>query len=113
MLVGVPKETKDREFRVGVVPDGVRALIAAGHEVWAEHDTGVGSGFSDDDYRAAGARVVDTTQAWSDAELIVKPGASEGPDYGPSVEAPEDRARLGAEAEIALLAADDDEAAAQ
>ena len=55
MMIGVPKEIKDHEYRVGVTPDGVRALRHAGHEVLVEPTAGAGSGFSDDQYRQAGA----------------------------------------------------------
>ncbi len=72
MRIGVPRETKDREFRVGVVPDGVAQLVAAGHELWVEHGAGLGSGFSDEAYAAVGARLVETAEAWSDPELVVK-----------------------------------------
>jgi alanine dehydrogenase len=72
MRIGVPKESKDREFRVGMTPDGVLALVKAGHEIWVEQGAGLGSGFSDDDYRVAGAELVDRKQAWSEPELIVK-----------------------------------------
>lgn len=71
MRIGVPRETKDREYRVGVVPDGVRQLAAAGHEVWVEQAAGEGSGLGDDRYRQAGARIVETREAWS-ADLVVK-----------------------------------------
>jgi alanine dehydrogenase len=71
MRVSVPRETKDREHRVGVVPDGVRALVAKGHEVRVEKEAGAGSGFSDEDYTRAGATVVGTEEAWS-GELVVK-----------------------------------------
>jgi len=72
MRVGVPRETRDREFRVGLLPDGVRALVAAGHEVLVERRAGVGSGFGDEMYAAAGAKLVDTADAWADSELLVK-----------------------------------------
>lgn len=72
MRIGVPKETKDREFRVGVVPDGVRMLVRQGHEICVEEDAGLGSGFSNDAYREAGARIVSAEEAWSDPDLIVK-----------------------------------------
>ena len=51
MIIGVPKEVKDHEFRVSLTPDGVQALCAAGHAVWVEPTAGEGSGFSDEDYR--------------------------------------------------------------
>jgi alanine dehydrogenase len=72
VIVGVPRESKDREFRVGMVPDGARELIEAGHEVWVERDAGVGSGLGDDRSLDVGARVVDPEQAWSEVDLIVK-----------------------------------------
>ncbi len=71
MRIGVPKETRDREARVGIVPDGVRSLVAAGHEVIVEHSAGLGSGFTDAAYEEAGATLVDTAEAWS-APLVVK-----------------------------------------
>ena len=72
MRVGVPRETKNMEFRVGLVPDGVRQLVAMGHEVLVERDAGAGSGFPDASFEAAGAQVVDVSEAWSAPELIVK-----------------------------------------
>jgi alanine dehydrogenase len=72
MRIGVPRETKDRELRVGLVPDGVRSLVKAGHDVLIERGAGVGSGFGDDAYRQAGARMVSAEEAWSSPELVVK-----------------------------------------
>ena len=72
MRIGVPRETKDREFRVGLVPDGARALVKAGHDVRIEGGAGIGSGFSDDAYQQAGARLVSTEEAWSEPDLVVK-----------------------------------------
>jgi len=72
MRIGVPRESKDMEFRVGMVPDGVRQLAAEGHEVWVESGAGLGSGFDDARYEAAGARIVDVQDAWTSADLIVK-----------------------------------------
>lgn len=72
MRIGIPKETKDREFRVGAVPDGVRALVRAGHEVLVEAGAGEGSGFADADYREAGARSVATDEVWAVPDLVVK-----------------------------------------
>src|SRR6516165_267614 len=72
MRIGVPRETKDHEGRVGIVPDGVRQLVAAGHELLVERGAGTGSGFSDERYREAGARMVGVEEAWSAPELIVK-----------------------------------------
>ena len=73
MIIGVPKEVKDHEFRVSLTPDGARVLCAAGHTVWIEPSAGTGSGFSDDEYRKAGARLASSKeQLFRDAELIVK-----------------------------------------
>ena len=55
MLVGVPKEIKDNEYRVGLIPSTVRELTANGHQVLVETNAGVGAGLTDDDYKAAGA----------------------------------------------------------
>ncbi len=72
MRIGVPRESKDMEFRVGMVPDGVRQLTANGHEVWVEHGAGLGSGFDDGDYQVAGARIVDVAAVLAEPDLIVK-----------------------------------------
>ena len=60
MIVGVPKEIKNHEYRVGLTPRSVRELVAHGHEVLVETGAGAGIGFSDDDYRAAGAQIAAT-----------------------------------------------------
>jgi len=73
MLVGVPREIKNHEYRVGLTPQSVRELVAQGHPVLVERDAGAGIGASDDEYRAAGAAVVDTAgEVYGRAELIVK-----------------------------------------
>ena len=72
MRIGVPRETKDREYRVGMVPDGVRQLVAGGHHVLVQRGAGEGSGLDDDAYARAGARLVDAEEAWSSADLVVK-----------------------------------------
>lgn len=73
MKVGVPKEIKILEYRVGMVPAGVRELVHDGHEVIVETDAGAGIGMTDADYEAAGARVVTTAkEVFAEAELIVK-----------------------------------------
>ncbi len=71
MRIGIPRETKTAEYRVGLVPDGVAALRAAGHDVAVEHGAGIGSGFSDEQYQARGASLVGREEVWS-AELVVK-----------------------------------------
>jgi alanine dehydrogenase len=73
MIIGVPKEIKDHEYRVSVTPDGVRALRQAGHEVLVEPSAGAGSGYSDDQYRQAGATLASSKDTlFRDAALIVK-----------------------------------------
>ena len=73
MIVGVPKEVKNDEYRVGLRPVGAELLTQDGHKVLLERGAGIGSGFPDDDYAAAGAQIVDSAaEIWSSAELIVK-----------------------------------------
>jgi alanine dehydrogenase len=73
MIIGVPKEIKDHEYRVSVTPDGVRSLREAGHEVLVEPSAGTGSGYSDEQYGQAGAKLAPSKEAlFRDAALIVK-----------------------------------------
>jgi alanine dehydrogenase len=73
MLIGVPRERKTLERRVAITPDGAKRLIAAGHSLLIERDAGLGSSFSDDDYRASGCTIVHTlAEVWKNAELVVK-----------------------------------------
>lgn len=73
MLVGVPKETKDNEYRVGIVPSTVRELTEKGHRVMIEAQAGAGAGFEDADYRNAGGEMAANGDAiFGSAELIVK-----------------------------------------
>ncbi|HEY7493030.1 MAG TPA: alanine dehydrogenase [Candidatus Tectomicrobia bacterium] len=71
MQVGIPKETKDKEHRVALTPGGAKTLHQAGHTVLVQAGAGLGAGFSDAHYLAAGARVVPVEQAW-EAELVLK-----------------------------------------
>ncbi len=71
MLIGVPREIKDRENRVALTPGGVRALVGAGHSVCVERDAGAGSGYGDAEYADAGAILGEAAEAWA-AELVVK-----------------------------------------
>ncbi|WP_254563521.1 alanine dehydrogenase [Oscillatoria sp. HE19RPO] len=72
MEIGVPKETKDREYRVGLSPSSVRVLTEHGHSVFIETHAGVGSGFSDQEYVHSGGKIVPTAKdAWS-REFVVK-----------------------------------------
>ncbi len=72
MVVGVPKETKVAEQRVALTPAGARALSDAGHDVLVETGAGTGSSFRDEEYAAAGARVVDVVEVWDKALLVLK-----------------------------------------
>jgi len=72
MLIGVPREIKDHEYRVGATPQGVRELCAAGHAVKVETGAGARVGFSDEAYAAAGAEIVPDARAAYAADLIVK-----------------------------------------
>ena len=73
MLIGVPKEIKDNEFRVGMTPAVVAELLHHGHTVLVEASAGLGSGLTDDEYRAAGATIVSTAaEIFERAEMIVK-----------------------------------------
>ena len=72
MLVGVPKEIKDNEYRVAITPGGVHQLVRYGHQVAVETGAGEGSGFADEQYRKAGAKIAPkSADAWS-AEMVVK-----------------------------------------
>ena len=73
MLIGVPKEIKNNEFRVGMTPAKVREVAAHGHQVLVQTQAGMGIGQSDDDYRAVGAAIADSTEdVFAQAEMIVK-----------------------------------------
>jgi alanine dehydrogenase len=73
MRVGVPKEVKADEYRVGMMPVGVATLVSAGHEVMVEEHAGVASGFTDDDYRKAGATIVATAaEIFAKSDMVVK-----------------------------------------
>ena len=72
MEIGVPKESKDQEFRVGLSPSSVRVLRENGHNIFVETHAGTGAGFTDDDYKSAGAEIVSTADAAWNRDLIVK-----------------------------------------
>ena len=72
MQIGVPRERKTLEKRVAITPAGAKTLTSQGHTVLIETGAGLGSSFSDDDYRAAGCKVVMTlADVWRNAELVV------------------------------------------
>ncbi len=73
MVIGVPKEIKNNEYRVGIVPSGVEELVADGHSVLVETRAGLGSGLPDRDFATAGAEIVADAQAvWQRADLVMK-----------------------------------------
>ena len=73
MLVGVPKEIKNNENRVAMVPAGVDAMVSRGHKVFIEKNAGLGSGITDDDYKAVGAQIIDSAaDVFARADMIVK-----------------------------------------
>src|SRR3954470_12193443 len=73
MLIGVPKEVKDNEYRVGMTPAGVKAMIDAGHKVIVETRAGIGSSIADDDFKDAGAKIVGSAEeVWKRADMVVK-----------------------------------------
>jgi alanine dehydrogenase len=73
MKIGIPREVKNNEYRVAITPSGVHELVVHGHEVFVEKDAGEGSSIADEDYTAAGARILDTADAvWETGDLILK-----------------------------------------
>ncbi len=73
MKIGVPKEIKTNENRIALVPAGAESLVSAGHSVLVEKGAGIGSGFSDEDYTAVGAKIApDAAAVWKDSEMIMK-----------------------------------------
>lgn len=73
MIIGVPKEVKNHEYRVGLRPDQVKELVNLGHQIYVEKSAGQGAGFTDHEYFLAGAYLTDTPhEVWGEADLIVK-----------------------------------------
>ncbi|MBS1794356.1 MAG: alanine dehydrogenase [Acidobacteria bacterium] len=82
MKIGLPKEIKDNEYRVGLTPAGVNALSNAGHEVFVQKTAGEGSGFSDELYVKAGGTLLDTAdEVWATGDMIVKVKEPVAPEY--------------------------------
>lgn len=82
MIVGLPKEIKDNEYRVGLTPAGVRALSDSHHQVIVERTAGEGSGFDDALYQRAGAQIIDSADdVWAKADMIVKVKEPIEPEY--------------------------------
>ena len=73
MIIGIPKEIKNNEFRVSATASGVHAYVAAGHQVLVEKNAGLGSGISNEDYIKAGAKIIESAdEVWQKADLIQK-----------------------------------------
>lgn len=82
MKIGLPKEIKDNEYRVGLTPAGVNALVGAGHEVFVQKTAGEGSGFSDEQYTDAGGKLLETADdVWQTGDMIVKVKEPVAPEY--------------------------------
>ncbi|PSL06352.1 alanine dehydrogenase [Cecembia rubra] len=82
MIIGVPKEIKNNENRVALTPAGAKELVKRGHQVYVQHTAGIGSGFSDDEYTAAGAAILPTIEdVYSIAEMIIKVKEPIEPEY--------------------------------
>jgi alanine dehydrogenase len=90
MIIGVPKEIKDHETRVGLVPSGVTALTESGHQVLVQSGAGAGSSITDDEYHEAGATILPTApEVWQQADLVVKvkePQSSETAYFRPGLQ---------------------------
>jgi alanine dehydrogenase len=83
MRIGVPKEIKPDEYRIALMPVGVETLVKGGHQVFVETSAGVASGFSDEDYKKAGASIVPTAaEAISGMEMVIKVKEPQGPEIG-------------------------------
>ncbi|HQF02865.1 MAG TPA: alanine dehydrogenase, partial [Phycicoccus sp.] len=73
MRIGIPREVKNNEYRVGITPVGVHELVSHGHDVLIEKDAGVGSSISDEDYVAQGATMIDSAdEVWGQADMVMK-----------------------------------------
>ena len=82
MIIGVPKEIKDNENRVGLTPGGVKELVCKGHSLYVQHTAGEGSGFDDSAYREAGAQILSTMEdVYETSEMIVKVKEPIEPEY--------------------------------
>jgi alanine dehydrogenase len=83
VLVGVPREVKDNEYRVAMTPAGVREMTLHGHQVLVEHDAGAGSSLPDEEYVGAGAQIVATAEeVWARADLVLKVKEPVESEYG-------------------------------
>ncbi len=83
MKISVPKEIKNHEYRVALTPAGVHELVTRGHDVFVEADAGVGSAIADEDYLAAGAKVLSTAdEVWGEGEMVLKVKEPIAAEYG-------------------------------
>jgi alanine dehydrogenase len=83
VIVGVPKEIKEQENRVGLIPSGAHQLTKSGHTVLVEKNAGVGAGYLDGEYTAAGAKIIDSVdEVWRQADMIVKVKEPLRPEFG-------------------------------
>jgi alanine dehydrogenase len=83
MRIGVPKEIKNNEFRVAMTPAGVSLIVSHGHEVVVESNAGAGSGFSDDEYIAAGAKIAQAAaEVWNEADMVLKVKEPQPEEFG-------------------------------
>ena len=82
MLIGIPKEIKNNENRVALTPAGIHSLVQKGHQVLVETIAGLGSGFTDADYKAQGATIVTTAAETWTADLVVKVKEPLAAEYG-------------------------------
>ena len=83
MRVGCPKEIKPQEGRVGLTPAGADALVRAGHQVYMEQNAGLESGFTDAEYAAVGAQIMETAaEVYGIADMIIKVKEPLEPEYG-------------------------------
>ena len=71
MIIGIPKEIKNNESRIALTPKGTALLTKRGHKVFIEKNAGIGSGFTDQEYKKAGAEIVDAREAWN-ADIVLK-----------------------------------------
>ena len=82
MRVGIPTEIKNNEYRVAITPAGVSELVRRGHDVMVQAGAGLGSAITDDDFKGAGARILETAdQVWAEAELLLKVKEPIEPEY--------------------------------
>ena len=85
MKIGIPKEVKDHEYRVGTTPAMVKAFTKAGHEVLIQTHAGSKIGFEDEDYKKAGAKIVSSPEEVYTADMVIKVKEPQPSEYPPSL----------------------------